>query len=475
MTSLDTTSPGSASSGSARLESVLARIDGNLDGAVRRLLDFVAIPSVSTDPAFAAECRRAADWAAAELAAIGFAAAVRPTAGHPMVVGHARARNPDAPHVLFYGHYDVQPADPVALWHAPPFQPAVVEVDGRREIVGRGTADDKGQLMTFVEACRAFADTGGLPCHVTVLLEGEEETGSPSLPGFLAAHAEELRADVALVCDTGMWNAHTPAITTMLRGLVLEEVTITGADRDLHSGMFGGPAINPIRVLARVVADLHDADGRVAVPGFYDGVAEPPAAVAEQWRALGFDGAGFLGDVGLAVPAGERGRSILEQIWSRPTCDVNGIQGGYTAKGSKTVLPAQASAKISFRLVAGQNPAAIAAGFRTFVAARLPKDCTADFIAHGASPAINLPFASDRLTRARRALASEWGVEPVMAGCGGSIPIVGAFKDSLGMESLMIGFGLPDDRVHSPNEKYAMTSFHKGARSWARVLAALAA
>ena len=456
------------------IDSVPTRIDANLDGAVGRLLDFVSIPSVSTDPAFAADCERAARWAADQLQAIGFTAGVRPTTGHPMVVAHARAARPDVPHVLFYGHYDVQPADPVELWQTPPFQPHVAEKPGGRQIVGRGTADDKGQLMTFVEACRAFTETGGLPCHVTVLLEGEEESGSPSLAAFLAANLDELRADVALVCDTLMWNADTPAITTMLRGPALEEVIIKGADRDLHSGMFGGPAINPIRVLGRIIADLHDESGRVAIPGFYDDVAELPPEVADQWQALDFDGRKFLGDVGLSVPAGERGRSVLEMIWSRPTCEINGIVGGYTAKGSKTVLPAEASAKFSFRLVADQDPATIAAAFRAFVEARLPDDCRAEFISHGGSGAIALPFSSEALSRARRALQAEWGAEPVMAGCGGSIPIVGSFKSALGMDSLMIGFGLEDDRIHSPNEKYEMTSFHRGARSWARVLAALA-
>ncbi len=459
----------------ASLDSVLARIDNNLDEAVGRLLRFVTIASVSTDPAFAAECRRAADWAAGELASLGFAASVRPTTGHPMVVAKRTAARAEAPHVLFYGHYDVQPADPVDLWRTPPFEPFVRDDGGLRQIVGRGTADDKGQLMTFVEACRALTEVGGLPCHVTVLLEGEEESGSPSLPAFLADNADELKADVALVCDTLMWDARTPAITTMLRGLVLEEVVVHAADRDLHSGMFGGPAINPIRVLGRIVADLHDAEGRVTVPGFYDGVAELPPAVAAQWRALDFDGEQFLGAVGLGVPAGERGRSVLEQLWSRPTAEINGIVGGYTAKGSKTVLPAQASAKFSFRLVADQDPAAVARNFRSFVEARLPADCSVEFIAHGASGAIALPFASTALERARGALRAEWGVEPVLAGCGGSIPIVGAFKEALGMDSLMIGFSLEDDRIHSPNEKYEMTSFHKGARSWARVLAALAA
>ena len=457
----------------ASLDIVLSRIDGNIDAAIGRLFDFVAIPSVSTDPAYAAECRRAARWAADALAEIGFEASVRRTAGHPMVVATAEAARPDVPRVLFYGHYDVQPADPVELWETPPFAPRRAEAETGTKLVGRGTADDKGQLMTFVEACRAFRETGGLPCHVTVLLEGEEETGSPSLPAFLDENSKELRADMALVCDTLMWDAATPAITTMLRGLVLEEVVVHGPARDLHSGMFGGPAINPIRVLGRIIADLHDDRGRVTIPGFYDDVAELPRDVADQWHALGFDGQKFLGDVGLSVPAGEHGRSVLEMLWSRPTCEINGIVGGYTARGSKTVLPAQASAKFSFRLVADQDPQAITKAFRAFVEARLPEDCRAEFLSHGASGAITLPFSSEALTRARRALLAEWGVEPVMAGCGGSIPIVGSFKDALKMDTLMIGFSLEDDRIHSPNEKYELSSFHKGARSWARVLSAL--
>ena len=328
--------------------------------------------------------------------------------------------------------------------------------------------------MTFVEACRAFTETGGLPCEVTVLFEGEEETGSPSLPAFLDANKAELKADLALVCDTGMWDEGTPAVTTMLRGLVLEEVIVKAASRDLHSGMYGGAATNPIHVLARIIAGLHDADGKITVSGFYDGVDELPPDLAEQWKALPFDAEAFLQEVGLSVPAGERDRTVLEKIWSRPTCDCNGIIGGYTGAGSKTVLPAQASAKVSFRLVSRQNPAKIAEAFRAYVQEHLPGDCSAEFISHGASPALTLPFSSEALTRARRALQAEWGKEPVLAGSGGSIPIVGSFKQDLKMDSLMIGFSLDDDRVHSPNEKYNLTSFQKGARSWARVLHGLA-
>lgn len=455
----------------ATIDDVLATLDANRQGALDRLFQLLKIPSVSTDPAFAPHCAAAAEWLRGELAGLGFDASVRATAGHPMVVAHAKAARRDVPHVLFYGHYDVQPADPLELWTTGPFEPRVE--DGR--IVARGASDDKGQLMTFVEACRALMANGGLPCDVTILFEGEEECGSASLPAFMAANKEELAADLMLVCDTGMWDPSTPAISIMLRGMVLEEVTITGASRDLHSGMFGGPAINPIRVMAKIIAGLHDADGRVTLPGFYDGVEELSPEVAEQWRGLDFDPRQFLADVGLSVPAGEKGRSVLEMIWSRPTAEINGMSGGYIGKGTKTVLPAKANAKFSFRLVGKQDPHKIAEAFRAYVRSQLPADCTVEFISHGADPALQLPLASEALTRARRALEAEWGKPAVMAASGGSIPIVGAFKRDLKMDALMVGFGLDDDRIHSPNEKYELTSFQKGARSWARILAALAA
>jgi acetylornithine deacetylase/succinyl-diaminopimelate desuccinylase-like protein len=458
----------------ASLDAVLTKIDSNLDASLERLFAFLKIKSISTDPDFAGECLRAAEWLVGQLQQIGFAASVRPTQGHPMVVGKLGSPRADAPHVLFYGHYDVQPPDPLELWQTPPFEPRMTAAPDGRQIVARGVADDKGQLMTFLEACRAYVEHGGAPCHVTVLLEGEEESGSRSLPAFLAENRAELAADLVLVCDTSMWDRRTPAITTMLRGLVLEEVIVRGADRDLHSGMFGGAAVNPIHVLARIIADLHDAEGRINVPGFYEGVTELPEKIANQWRLLPLEGRDFLGGVGLSVPVGEKGRSVLEMIWSRPSCDVNGIVGGYTGIGSKTVLPAQASAKVSFRLVGSQNPDKIAAAFRDFVRARLPVDCRAEFISHGASGALRLPFESKALTQAADALTQEWGREAVLCGSGGSIPIVGEFKRDLGMDSLMIGFGLEDDRIHSPNEKYELSSFHKGARSWARILSALA-
>ena len=454
------------------LDDVLARIDADLDAATGRLLDLLRIPSISTDPAYKADCDRAADWLVADLASIGVKAEKRATPGHPMVVGHVEG---DGPHVLFYGHYDVQPVDPLNLWDRDPFDPAIEETPAGKVIRGRGASDDKGQLMTFVEACRAYREVNGkMPCRITFFFEGEEESGSPSLVPFMKENADELKADVALICDTGLFQSKTPSIVTMLRGLLGEEVTITGPDKDLHSGMYGGAAINPVRVLARIISGLHDENGRVTVPDFYDGVPDLPDEIMEQWRGLNFDHAGFLGDVGLSHPAGEQDRSALEMIWSRPTCEVNGIIGGYTGEGFKTVLPSQASAKISFRLVGTQDPHAIRKNFRAYVQSQLPADCTAEFHEHGASPASQMSTDHPAFEAARGALSDEWPEDAAYTGCGGSIPIAGYFKQILGMDAMLIGFAKDNDQIHSPNEKYDMESFHKGTRSWARILDAIA-
>lgn len=460
------------------LDRVLARIDADLDRSLDRLFEFLQIKSISTDPAYKDDCRAAAEHLADSLRGIGFSTDVRPTAGHPVVLAKSdAASNAASRRVLFYGHYDVQPVDPLDLWETPPFEPRIATLpDARKVIRARGAADDKGQVMTFVEACRAWtAVTGALPLAITLLIEGEEECGSKNLPPFVTAAKDELKAEIALVCDTGMWDAKTPAITTALRGLVYDEVTIKAADRDLHSGLFGGAAQNPIRVLAKILGSIHDDNGRITIPGFYDGIHELPADVRAQWAALDITPQSFLGPVGLSVPAGEKDRSLIEQLSSRPTCDVNGIWGGYTGEGSKTVIPAQASAKISFRLVSGQDPEKVRAAFRAFVRARLPADCRAEFIDHAGAPAIALDWGMPQLAAARRALTEEWGKDALLIGSGASIPICADFKRLLGMDTLLIGFGLDDDRIHSPNEKYDLTSFHKGTRSWARILAALAA
>lgn len=455
---------------------VLDRASAGIPASLERLFELVRIKSISTDPAYKAECRRAAEWLVTELRSLGFSATVRDTPGHPMVVAHHDGAREDSPHVLFYGHYDVQPVDPVNLWKHDPFQPAVREAPGgRRVITGRGTSDDKGQLMTFVEACRAWKETtGALPCRVTILFEGEEESGSPSLKPFLEANAGELTADVALVCDTSMWDADTPAISAGLRGLVGEEVVIRAADRDLHSGYFGGAAANPIHILADILAGLHDETGRVTLAGFYDGVEEVPDEIKAAWEALGETAERFLGEIGLSVPSGEKGRSVLELTWARPTAEVNGIAGGYSGEGFKTVIAAEASAKVSFRLVGRQDPAKIRDAFRAYVRAKIPADCSVTFHAHGSSPAIQLPYDSPLLNKAKAALCDEWPKPTVVIGMGGSIPIVGDFQKMLGMESLLVGFALSDDRIHSPNEKYELRSFEKGIRSWVRILAVLA-
>jgi acetylornithine deacetylase/succinyl-diaminopimelate desuccinylase-like protein len=459
----------------ASLDAVLANVDANLGASLERLKELVRIKSISTDPAYAQECKRAAEWLAADLRSEGFDASTRPTPGHPMVVGHDKTG--PGPHVVFYGHYDVQPVDPLNLWNSDPFEVELrSQPDGETHIVGRGTSDDKGQLLTFIEACRAWrAVTGSLPVRVSVFLEGEEESGGKNLAPFMRDNVAELTGDVALICDTDLWDKNTPNITSMLRGLVGEEIEITCASHDLHSGMFGNAARNPIQVLAEIISTLRNPDGSVAVEGFYDGVAELPPDIAAQWKRLPYDEEAFLAGAGLTTAAGEQGRSVLEQTRSRPTCEINGITGGYTGEGFKTVIPAKASAKISFRLVGNQDPEKVRAAFRKHVTDRLPADATVTFKEHGGSPAVSVPTDGAFLRQAAAALADEWGTETAITGSGGSIPVAGDFKRILGMDALLIGFAGVDDRIHSPNEKYNLSAYHKGIRSWARILAAFAA
>lgn len=456
------------------LDSALQQVERNSDAAISRLFELLKIKSISTDPEFSDDCIKGADWLVNELKSLGITASRRDTPGHPMVVGHSD-KVEGRPHVLFYGHYDVQPVDPLDLWHRQPFDPIIEKTSEGDVIRARGAADDKGQLMTFIEACRAWKEVEGtLPVNVTFLFEGEEESGSPSLVPFLKTNKDELSVDLALVCDTGMWDKNTPAICTMLRGMLGEEVTITAADKDLHSGMYGGPAANPIRILSKILAELHDDKGRVTIKDFYEGVDPLPPQVKAQWDSLNFNESEFLGAVDLSVNAGEQGFTALEQICSRPTCEINGIDGGYTGEGFKTVLPAKASAKISFRLVGKQDPFNIRENFRAYVRNQLPADCSVEFKDHGASPATTMSIANKAFENTRRVLSEEWPKDAVYAGCGGSIPVVGYFEELLGMESLLVGFGLDDDQIHSPNEKYSLQSFQKGTRSWVRILHTLA-
>lgn len=459
----------------APLDGALAAADKQFDSSLERLFALLRIPSISTDPAYDGEVKKTAAHVHSELEALGFKVTTHTTPGHPMIVATRDDAATDGPRALFYGHYDVQPVDPLELWDRDPFDPVVeTRTDGSKKIIARGAADDKGQIMTFMEACRACIEVNGkLPIPITILFEGEEESGSPSLPGFLDTHSGDLKADVALVCDTNMWDATTPAITTRLRGLFGTELMIKAADKDLHSGLFGGPARNPAHVLASIIADLHDENGAITLPGFYDGVAEVLDDVMASWNELGFSAADFLGAVGLSVPAGEKDRTALEQMWSRPTLEVNGMTSGYTGQGFKTVLPAQASAKISCRLVKGQDPEAIRQAFEAFVKERLPADCEAEFHPHGASSGIELDTTGPAFQSIKQALTDEWPNAAAFTGIGGSIPIVGAFQERLGLDSVLVGFGLSDDQIHSPNEKYELESYRKGIRSWVRIMFAL--
>ncbi len=457
-------------------ERVLARIGADFAAYQASWLDWLRIPSISAQPAHAADCRDAAAFVQRDLANLGFTAAIRETAGQPVVLAHhpGPGAGADVPHLLFYGHYDVQPPEPLDLWTSKPFEPVVVEGPHGPRVVARGAVDDKGQASMWLGALRAWVEeTGGLPVRATVLIEGEEEIGSPSLEPFLAAERAALAADVAVISDTGSWDIDTPSLTTRLRGLVYLEVGLRAAARDLHSGLFGGAARNAANVLARALAALVDDRGRVTLPGFYDGIADLTAAQRAEWAALHYDEAAFLAGIGLRHPAGEAGREGLERRWARPTCDINGLWGGYAGPGAKTVIPAEAGAKVSFRLVPGQDPETVIAAFRAFMAAQVPDDTRLDIQVHSAARAIEVPQDSRFVQAARAALADEYGRPAVLIGSGGSIPVVESLKRLLGLDSLLLGFGLDDDQTHSPNEKFEVRCFQRGLHTHARLLGRL--
>lgn len=484
---------------SDRLDRVLAHLADDENAAVQRLIDWLSIPSISTDPQYAVECKRAARWAADHLTESGFAVEVLPTGtadkpGHPVVL----ATSPGAPgyrgpHVLFYGHYDVQPVDPLELWESPPFQPTIREAaptatpgatpgsDGPgRRIVARGAVDDKGQVMTFLEAVRAYrrvADLVGGGVRFTVLLEGEEESGSANLEAFVRQHKDRLKdCDVCLISDTGMLGRGKPAITYGVRGLAYTEVTLIGPDQDLHSGLWGGKVLNPNAELARILSQLWDKDRRVTIDGFYDRVLPISPDERENWRKLHADAAASLKKIGLPPEAdvGEAGFSALEREWARPTAEINGIWGGYTGAGAKTVIPSKASAKVSFRLVADQDPAEITERFFAWLHARTPAGFKWELTdMHGGLPA-TLPTDSVHLRAAQRAIRRASGTDAAMIKSGGSIPVAGMLKGMLGISTIFMGFGLDDDRVHSPNEKFELDCFRLGLRSHAAFIDELA-
>jgi acetylornithine deacetylase/succinyl-diaminopimelate desuccinylase-like protein len=457
------------------LDQVLATLDAAQAQTQASLIEWLRIPSVSAQPAHTPDCRRAAAWISEQLEALGFGVGLRETPTHPVVIATHPGPGPDAPHVLIYGHYDVQPPEPLELWTSPPFEPALVEGPRGQRLVARGAVDDKGQCLTWLAALRAWNTVaGGPPVRVTVLVEGEEEVGSPNLDAVLRAEKDLLAADVVVISDTNMWVPGVPALTVSLRGMAYVQIDLRLGSRDLHSGLYGNSAGNALNLLTRVLGDLKDADGRIQIPGFYDGVIEPGANQRAEWEALNFDEAAFLGQNGLSVPGGEKGRGALERIWARPTADINGIWGGYTGAGSKTVIACEGHAKLSCRLVPGQEPEKIVEGIRQFVQARIPADASFELQTFASTPGLSIPTDSAYLSAARAALEDEFGKAPVLAGGGGSIPVVESFKRILGLDSLLMGFGLDDDQVHSPNEKFELACLHSGARSHARLLARLA-
>ena len=462
-----------------------AWIEQNEEAALGRLIEWLRMPSVSTDPAYKVEVRRAGEWCAEQLAAAGFEVSLQETGepagnGHPIVYARSEgAAGYSGPRILFYGHYDVQPGDPVALWRTKdPFEP-VREREPVDRIVARGASDDKGQVHTFLEAMLAWhaatgLAAGGVP--MTVMIEGEEESASLNLGRFCEAHREELAAcDVCVISDTGMLNRDTPAITTGVRGLAYTEVTLHGPDQDLHSGMWGGRCPNPLNELVRVLSGLWDADRRVMIPGFYEGIPDPSDEERRAWASLGLDPVKQLASIGLPADAdvGERGYDWVSRGWARPTADINGIYGGYMGEGATTVISTHATAKVSFRLVSPQDPEKVRDSFFAWLRDRTPAGCRWSFVDHGFGHPATVPADSPHLAVAMEAIRRATGRDAALIRTGGSIPIAGMLKSMLGIDTVFMGFGLDDDRVHSPNEKFEVGCWRWGVRSHAALVEVL--
>jgi acetylornithine deacetylase/succinyl-diaminopimelate desuccinylase-like protein len=451
----------------ADIQSILRSVDNHQAASLAGLIEFLRIPSVSTKPEHKPDMQRCAAWLAGQLRGCGLQTEIAATAGHPVVLAKNEHRS-GRPTVLMYGHYDVQPPEPLELWISPPFEPTVRKDDtGHDAVFARGAVDDKGQVWCHLQAMRAWHEAGGAPVNVTMLIEGEEEIGSPNLADFVRSRQADLKADIAVVSDTNQFARGFPAITYGLRGLVYTEVTLTAAGHDLHSGMFGGAVPNPANALCELLATLHDADGRVNIPGFYDDVQELTAQERKNFAALPFDEAKYLADLKLARLYGEKGFTTLERTWARPTCDINGLTSGYQGPGAKTVIASKASAKVSMRLVPKQDPKKIIAAFEKTLRERCPVGVTVDIHIHGGggSPAVLTPLTGKPMQLAAKAIEAGFGKAPVFMREGGSIPIVGKFKEILGIDTLLIGFGLPDDRVHSPNEKFDLHALQAGTRT----------
>ena len=446
-------------------------LDDNKARFLEQLKEALRIPSVSSQSEHKRDVRRCAEHIAAHLKKIGMTKAeVMDTPGHPVVYAEWLGA-PGKPTALLYGHYDVQPPEPLELWKTPPFEPT--EKDGK--LYARGACDDKGQVYMHLSAIEAhLAVNKALPLNLKLVIEGEEEAGSESLEDFLKTNRKMLDADVIIVSDTSMLAPDHPALTYALRGILYTQIEVTGPTRDLHSGEFGGAVMNPANALCAIIAALKDADGRVTMPGFYDKVRELTVTEREAYAAVPFDEQGFIAESGAPMAWGEKGHSTLERVWSRPTLDVNGIWGGYTGEGSKTVLPSFAAAKVSMRLVPDQDGAELFGKFEAYVQSLAPpavKVVVKNF--HAGKPWITSPD-NPMLQAAIRALGRAWTKPPALIREGGSIPVMATFQQTHGLPCIMMGFGLHDDQVHAPNEKFSLTSFHGGTKSCAYLYEELA-
>ena len=448
---------------------VLDRIDAEKETYLEELKDYIRIPSISTDPDHKDDVRRAAEFLQAKMAAAGLTAELIETAGHPLVYGEWTGAPAGAPTVLFYGHYDVQPVDPVDLWRHPPFEPTV-EGD---KLVARGATDDKGQSYTHVKAVEAMlAERGALPVNVKFIVEGEEEAGGQAIEEYVRRDGgKRLACDCVVVSDTSLYAPGQPSLIYGLKGLAYMEIKVTGPNRDLHSGTFGGAVTNPLNALAQIVARLRDPQsGRILIPGFYDDVRPLADWERSEWGKLPFDEGEYREELGVDALFGEEGYTTRERTWGRPTCDVNGIFGGYMGKGAKTVLPSWGGAKVSMRLVPDQEPQKIAKLFEDYVREIAPAGVTVEVsYLHGADPVV-VEAQGPIVDAALEAMADVWGARPVRIREGGSIPIVSTFAQVLGVPVLLLGFGLHDDGLHSPNEKFNISHFYNGIRSVARLL-----
>ncbi len=433
----------------------------------RDLCELLAIPSVAADSKYHPDVRRAAEWVAKQFQSIGLQTEQIETIGQPLIYAESPPV-PGAPTVLVYGHYDVQPADPLNEWISPPFEPTI----RNGNIYARGATDDKGQMLTHVLSARAWLKSvGKLPVQLKFLIEGEEEVGSKGIYDFLKqpGATEKLKADIVVISDTSQFGPGQPAITYGLRGIAYFEIRLTGPKQDLHSGTFGGAVTNPLNTLSSLLHALRDADGRVQVPGFYDAVLPLSTREREQFAALPFNETAFKDQLGVQGLFGEKGFTTLERRWARPTFDVHGLWGGYQGEGGKTVLPAKCGAKFSFRLVPNQDPKQIAASLEKFLKDRLPAGIAMELIYMSGAPGCVVPLDSPYVAAAERAIEVGFGRRPVFIREGGSIPIVTNFKQQLGVDTLLLGWGLDDDNTHSPNEKFHLADFHRGIRASAQL------